>query len=135
VTILANIALAGDHIFQVLGQYSWVLPQYLQVLSKYLQVLSRWIGPWSLLAKSKKLSFSTQKRQSLELFLHLSNPENKTSIRFEKQILTKKKNRKKSMVLWTPLMRHCAKVSIFLRCNYTHLILPLIKTQKKWKNI
>ena len=45
VTILANIALAGDHIFQVLGQYSWVLPQYLQVLSQYLRVLSRWIGP------------------------------------------------------------------------------------------
>ena len=34
VTILANIALAGDHIFQVLAQYSWVLPQYLQVLSQ-----------------------------------------------------------------------------------------------------
>ena len=34
VTILANIALAGVHIFQVLGQYSRVLPQYLRVLSK-----------------------------------------------------------------------------------------------------
>ena len=45
VTILANIALAGEHIFQVLGQYSWVLPQYLQVLSQYLRVLSRWIHP------------------------------------------------------------------------------------------
>ena len=43
VTILANIALAGDHIFQVLGQYSWVLPQYLRILLKYLGVLSRWI--------------------------------------------------------------------------------------------
>ena len=47
VTILANIALAGDHIFQVLAQYSWVLPQYLQVLSQYLRVLSRWIHPWT----------------------------------------------------------------------------------------
>ena len=46
VTILVNIVLAGDHIFQVLGQYSWVLPQYLRVFSQYLQVLSRWIGPW-----------------------------------------------------------------------------------------
>ena len=46
VTILANIAIAGDHIFQVLAQYSWVLPQYLQVLSKYLRVLSRWIHPY-----------------------------------------------------------------------------------------
>ena len=45
VTILVNIALAGEHIFQVLGQYSWVLPQYLRVLSKYLRVLSRWIHP------------------------------------------------------------------------------------------
>ena len=45
VTILANIALAGEHIFQVLGQYSWVLPQYLRVLSQYLRVLSRWIHP------------------------------------------------------------------------------------------
>ena len=26
VTILVSIALAGDHIFQVLAQYSWVLP-------------------------------------------------------------------------------------------------------------
>ena len=41
VTILANIVLAGEHIFQVLGQYLWVLPQYLRVLSKYLRVLSR----------------------------------------------------------------------------------------------
>ena len=41
VTILVNIALAGDHIFQVLAQYLWVLPQYLQVLSQYLRVLSR----------------------------------------------------------------------------------------------
>ena len=41
VTILANIALAGEHIFQVLAQYSCVLPQYLQVLSQYLRVLSR----------------------------------------------------------------------------------------------
>ena len=45
VTILLNIALAGDHIFQVFGQYSWVLPQYLRVLSQYLRVLSRWIHP------------------------------------------------------------------------------------------
>ena len=45
VTILANIAIAGDHIFQGLAQYSWVLPQFLQVLSQYLQVLSRWIHP------------------------------------------------------------------------------------------
>ena len=29
VTILVKLALAGEHIFQVLGQYSWVLPQYL----------------------------------------------------------------------------------------------------------
>ena len=47
VTILANIALAGEHIFQVLAQYSWVLPQYLRVLSQYLRILSRWIHPWS----------------------------------------------------------------------------------------
>ena len=47
VTILANIAIAGDHIFQVVAQYSWVLPQYLQVLSQYLRVLSRWIHPRS----------------------------------------------------------------------------------------
>ena len=47
-TILANIALAGDHIFQVLGQYPWVLPTYLRVLSQYLLVLSRWIHPWSI---------------------------------------------------------------------------------------
>ena len=47
VTILVNIAVAGDHIFQVLAQYSWVLPQYLQVLSQYLRVLSRWIHPRS----------------------------------------------------------------------------------------
>ena len=45
VTILANIALAGEQIFQVLGQYSWVLPQYLQVLSQYLWVMSRWVHP------------------------------------------------------------------------------------------
>ena len=45
VTILPNIALAGDHIFQVLSQYSWVLPQNVQVLSLYLRVLSRWIHP------------------------------------------------------------------------------------------
>ena len=45
VSILVNIALAGEHIFQVLGQYSWVLPQYLWVLSQYLRVLSRWIHP------------------------------------------------------------------------------------------
>ena len=44
-TILANIALAGEHIFQVCGQYSWVLPQFLQVLSQYFWVLSRWIHP------------------------------------------------------------------------------------------
>ena len=37
--VLASIALAGEHIFQVLGQYLWVLPQYLRVLS-------RWIHPW-----------------------------------------------------------------------------------------
>ena len=49
VTILANIALAGEHIFQVLGQYSWVLPQYLQVLSQYLRALSRWIHPLGLI--------------------------------------------------------------------------------------
>ena len=48
VTILANIALAGDHIFQVLAQYSGVLPQYLWVLSQYSRVLSRWIHPYSL---------------------------------------------------------------------------------------
>ena len=47
VTILTNIALAGDHIFQVLAQYSWVLPQYLRVLIQYLRVLSRWIHPYS----------------------------------------------------------------------------------------
>ena len=41
VTILANIALAGENIFQVLAQYSCVLPQYLRVLSQFLQVLSR----------------------------------------------------------------------------------------------
>ena len=41
VTILINIALAGEHIFQVLAQYSQVLPQYLQMLSQYLLVLSR----------------------------------------------------------------------------------------------
>ena len=46
---LANIALAGKHIFQVLGQYSWVLPQYLQVLSQYLRALSRWIHPLGLI--------------------------------------------------------------------------------------
>ena len=34
VTILANIALAGERIFQVLGQYLCVLPQYLRVLSR-----------------------------------------------------------------------------------------------------
>ena len=34
-TVLANIALAGEHILQVLAQYSWVLPQYLRVLSQY----------------------------------------------------------------------------------------------------
>ena len=45
VTILANIALEVEHIFQVLSQYLWVLPQYLLVLSQYLQVLSRWIHP------------------------------------------------------------------------------------------
>ena len=43
VTILANTAFAGDHIFQVL----WVLPKYLGVLSQYLRVLSRWIHPKS----------------------------------------------------------------------------------------
>ena len=52
VTILANIALAGDHIFQVLGQYSWVLPQYLRVLS-------RWIHPKSTSGKLVK-SFKIQ---------------------------------------------------------------------------
>ena len=46
VTILAKIALTGEHIFQVLGQYWWVLPQSLQVLSQYLRVLSRWIHPY-----------------------------------------------------------------------------------------
>ena len=40
-TIISNIALAGEHIFQVLGQYSQVLQQYLQILSKFLRVLSR----------------------------------------------------------------------------------------------
>ena len=45
VTILASITLAGEHIFQVLAQYSWVLPQYLRILSQYLRVLSRWIHP------------------------------------------------------------------------------------------
>ena len=38
VTILANIALEGDHIFQVLAQYSWVLPQYLRVLSRWIHI-------------------------------------------------------------------------------------------------
>ena len=42
-TILPKIALAGEHIFRILGQYLWVLTQYLRVLSQYLQVLSRWI--------------------------------------------------------------------------------------------
>ena len=32
---LASIAIASDHIFQVLAQYSWDLPQYLQVLSQF----------------------------------------------------------------------------------------------------
>ena len=41
VTILANIALASEHIFQVLAQYAGVLPQYLRALTQYLQVLSR----------------------------------------------------------------------------------------------
>ena len=31
VTILANIALAGQHIFQVMGQYLQVLPQYVLI--------------------------------------------------------------------------------------------------------
>ena len=43
VTTLANTALVGGHIFQVLAQYLWVLPQYLRVLSQYLRVLSIWI--------------------------------------------------------------------------------------------
>ena len=37
VTILANITLAGDLIFQVLAQYLQVLLQYLRVLSQYLR--------------------------------------------------------------------------------------------------
>ena len=41
VVILAIIALAGEHIFQVLAQYSYVLLQYLQVLPQYLLVFSR----------------------------------------------------------------------------------------------
>ena len=41
VKILVNIALAGEHIFQVLVQYSRVLPQYFQVLSQCLRVLRR----------------------------------------------------------------------------------------------
>ena len=44
-TIITNNELAGDHIFQVWTQYSWVWPQYLRVLSQSLQVLSRWIHP------------------------------------------------------------------------------------------
>ena len=52
VTILAKIVLAGEHIFQVLGQYSWVLPQYLRVLSQYLRVLSRWIHPRTWIGQS-----------------------------------------------------------------------------------
>ena len=44
-TIITNNELAGDHIFQVWTQYSWVWPQHLRVLSQYLQVLSRWIHP------------------------------------------------------------------------------------------
>ena len=37
VTILANIALAGDHILQVLAQYSWILSQclYMYVKGEY----------------------------------------------------------------------------------------------------
>ena len=38
VTILANIALAGEHIFQVLAQYLRVLLQYLRVLSQYAMI-------------------------------------------------------------------------------------------------
>ena len=41
VTILANIALAGEHISRLLAQYSLVLPKFSQVLSQYLRVLSR----------------------------------------------------------------------------------------------
>ena len=37
-TILANIALAGEHIFQVLAQYLRVLLQYLRVLSQYAMI-------------------------------------------------------------------------------------------------
>ena len=40
VSILASIALAGEHIFQLLAQYSWVLPQYLQVLSRWIHPIS-----------------------------------------------------------------------------------------------
>ena len=45
VTILASITLAGEHIFQVLAQYSKVLAQYLWELSQYLRVLSCRIHP------------------------------------------------------------------------------------------
>ena len=79
VTILVNISLAGDHIFQVLAQYSWVLPQYLRVLSQYLQVLSRWIHPritvlfkmcfWTL----NTMTFSFLKKVSSEDFFSMSD--------------------------------------------------------------
>ena len=45
-TILANIALAGEHIFQVLAQYLWVLSQYLRVLSRWIQPKSLWQLFW-----------------------------------------------------------------------------------------
>ena len=58
VTILASITLAGDHIFQVLGKYSWVLPQYLRVLSQYLRVLSRWIHPLILIMSLQSIIYN-----------------------------------------------------------------------------
>ena len=65
-TILANIALAGEHIFQVLAQYLWVLPQYLRVLSQYSQVLSRWIHP-------RRVTVSLNKSESYFRLVDCSN--------------------------------------------------------------